>query len=138
MKVTLYNEPATIQFLLKSFHSVIEARKKHVTRDGDSEGATAGDTQPSESLFQEKATRSKSKKYKRGMTIAQLQELELQHEAATKRGFDSLKKHVLAMKRGNPEAEAAWILEAETLVESFREVKPLFPSTRVCPKTSAR
>jgi len=125
---------AAFQFFFKPFHLVIEARKRHLTREGQSEGAATDHTQPSESLFQEKAARGKAKKTKRGMTLAQLQELELEHEASTKRGFESLKKLAPDMKRGKPEAEAAWLLEAETLVESFREVKPLFPSTRVRPK----
>lgn len=66
------------------------------------------------------------------MTLAQLQDLELEHEAATKRGFETLRELAPKMKSGDPEAENAWLLEAETLVESFRETKPLFPSTRVC------
>ena len=65
------------------------------------------------------------------MTLAQLQELELKHEAVTKRGFESLKRLKIEMKNENAEAEAAWLLEAENLVESFRQVRPLFPSTRV-------
>lgn len=65
------------------------------------------------------------------MSLAQLQELELKHEVATKRGFESLRALAVEMKDGNTEAEAAWLREAENLVESFRQVKPLFPSTRV-------
>lgn len=65
------------------------------------------------------------------MTLAQLQELELKQEAATKRGFESLRALSVEMNEGNAAAEAAWLLEAENLVEGFRQVKPLFPSTRV-------
>jgi len=64
------------------------------------------------------------------MTIAQLQALELEHEAATVQRFEKLRELAPAMKDGDETAEAAWLAEAEKLVESFREVKPLFPSTR--------
>ena len=67
------------------------------------------------------------------MSLAQLQELELKHEAATKREFESLRALTVEMHKGNVEAETTWLLAAENLVESFRQVKPLFPSTRVIP-----
>jgi hypothetical protein len=94
--------------------------------------------QASDSLFPEKTFKGKAKRSKPGMTLAQLQELELKREADTRRGFESLKSLAVEMEKGSPEAEAAWLLEAENLVESFRQVKPLFPSTRVSPECFER
>lgn len=103
-------------------------------RDGQQErGTLSSGIQPGEnSLFQEKRSgSSKSRKAKRGMTLAQLQALELEHEAMTKRGFERCKELDPEMKKGDPEAETAWLSEAEKLIESFRQIKPLFPSTKV-------
>lgn len=121
-----------VSIIYNSFiHSVIDARKRNIVREDQSTGITGDSSQTTDSLFQEKPFKGKSKKSKPGMSLAQLQDLELKHEAATKRGFESLSALAVEMKKGSTEAEAAWLLEAETLVESFRQVKPLFPSTRV-------
>lgn len=85
----------------------------------------------SDSLFVEKG-KVRLKKVKRGMPLAELQALELQHEAATKKAFEDLKILTSRIEAGELQAEGPWLIEAEKLVESFREVKPLFPSTRVC------
>lgn len=114
-------------FLILAGNIVIDARKRGVVRDSH---AVANPAMAADSLFLEKG-KAKPKKAKRGMTIAQLQGLELEHEAMTKKGFEELKTLTPKMKAGDPLAEAAWLIEAEKLIESFREVKPLFPSTRV-------
>jgi general transcription factor 3C polypeptide 3 (transcription factor C subunit 4) len=110
--------------------SVIDARRRGSAREGQQDHATPS-TQPNDSLFEEKPARGKPKRSKPGMTLAQLQALELQHEAETKRAFEACKQLEPEMKRGDSEAEAAWFAEAQKLIESFRQVKPLFPSTRV-------
>ncbi|KAF8575754.1 TPR-like protein [Ramaria rubella] len=112
-------------------YEVIDARRRNSTRDGLAVDSSHENVLPTDSLFQEKTSRGKAKKHKPGMTLAQLQALELEHEAATKRGFEALKRLAPDVKNGSREAEAAWLLEAETLIESFRQVKPLFPSTRI-------
>ncbi|GJJ15577.1 hypothetical protein Clacol_009855 [Clathrus columnatus] len=115
---------------LNLVYEVIDTRKRGIIREAQAVADINTPQPTASSLFIEKG-RAKSKKVKRGMTLSQLQALELENEAATKAGFEAVNHLTPKVKAGDEQATVAWLVEAEKLIESFREVKPLFPSTRV-------
>lgn len=69
------------------------------------------------------------------LSAAQLRELEAQKEREVAQGFHRVKDLWSSMLAGEEEAEREWLVEAEKLVESFRETRNLFNATRVSAKT---
>lgn len=98
--------------------------------------AGAADTQSS-SLFEESTSKKKSKVSKTGrLTLPQLHELERKKEEEVKRGYKLLcelwPKMLLPQgAAGQEPAEREWLLEAEKLVDMFRETRNLFRTSRV-------
>jgi hypothetical protein len=94
------------------------------------------DTQSS-SLFEESTAKKKSKVSKTGrLTLPQLHELERKKEEEVKRGYKLLcelwPKMLLQQGAAGQElAEREWLLEAEKLVDMFRETRNLFRTSRV-------
>jgi len=113
---------------------VIDSRKK---RPKDTVvNANPADTQSS-SLFEETTAKKKSKVPKTGrLTLSQLHELERKKEEEVKRGYKLLcelwPKMLLPQGAAGQElAEREWLLEAEKLVDMFRETRNLFRASRV-------
>lgn len=92
---------------------------------------------PSSSLFEESTSKKKSKVSKAGrLTLPQLHELERKKEEEVKRGYKLLRelwpKMLLPQgAEGRELAEREWLLEAEKLVDMFRETRNLFRTSRV-------
>ena len=92
---------------------------------------------PSSSLFEESTAKKKSKVTKPGrLTLPQLHELERKKEVEVKRGFKLLCElwPRMLLPRGTDDQELAereWLLEAEKLVDMFRETRNLFRTSRV-------
>lgn len=92
----------------------------------------------STSLFTEDKLTAKSKaaavRAQNRFTHAQLRELEAEKEKEVVKGFKRLKEQWTVMLSGDdPDAEREWLLEAEKLVDMFRETRNLFLTSRVCP-----
>jgi len=115
-------------------YQVIDSRKKRPKEQRHAQTrestATAGT-----SLFAEEKTQKN-----KGITVRtqnrlnynQLRELEAQKEKEVIAGYRKLKELWPALLASDPEAERLWLLEAEKLVEMFRETRNLFLTTRVC------
>ncbi|KZT05046.1 TPR-like protein [Laetiporus sulphureus 93-53] len=108
---------------------VIDSRKRR-QRQGAAEGA--GETLPTTSLFDEKSKpKGKAAKAASKVTFTQLRELEAEKEREVVQGFHRIKElWPRVMVGGEEEAEREWLVEAEKLVESFRETRPLFLTSR--------
>ena len=94
------------------------------------------DTQSS-SLFEESTAKKKIKASKTGrLTLPQLHELERKKEEEVERGYKLLCElwPKMLLPQGTAEQELAereWLLEAEKLVDMFRETRNLFRTSRV-------
>lgn len=121
-----------------STFTVIDSRKK---RNKDTNGNQPEDPfNPSTSLFAEERVSAKSKggstRPQNRLSHAQLKELEVQKEREVARGWArvnelwSLMLHEGA--EGHEDAAREWLIEAEKLVETFRETRNLFLTSRVC------
>lgn len=112
---------------------VIDSRKK---RPKESTNQPEGNNSASTSLFEEKAS-AKSKAALRAqgrLTHTQLRELESQKEKEVMKGYRRVQELWPGMLTGDEEAEREWLVEAEKLVETFRETRNLFLTSRVrCP-----
>lgn len=112
--------------------AVIDARKKR-----GKGGATTHNDDPSgsmnTSLFAEdKTTKSKTPVARRDrLTHAQLRELEAEKEKEVVRGYRRMKELWPAVVANDKEAERVWLVEAEKLVDMFRETRNLFLTSRV-------
>lgn len=115
---------------------VIDSRKR---RPGGQQEESAAQAQGSAdagmtSLFEEKPrVKGKSVKPQNRLSKAELEELERQKEREVQRGYQRILQLWPAMLRREDEAEREWLLEAEKLVESFRETRSLFVTQSVCP-----
>lgn len=119
---------------------MIDSRKKRSKDTAVS--ANPADSQSS-SLFEESTAKKKSKASKTGrLTLPQLHDLERKKEEEVKRGYKLLgelwPKMLLPQGTDGQElAEREWLLEAEKLVDMFRETRNLFRTSRVSVLTSA-
>ncbi|KAI9062521.1 TPR-like protein [Trametes sanguinea] len=113
---------------------VIESRKRRAHREGVAEGG-AGES-ASASLFEEskvrgaKARATPAKSNSNRLTIAQLRELEAQKEREAMQSWHRVQELWSQMLAGEEEATREWLVEAEKLVESFRETRALFLTSR--------
>lgn len=115
--------------------AVIESRAKG-RQTKDSDDTTPSGQEPQHSLFEEGLRgKSKSSKKSRKLTIAQLQQIETDREKEVARGYKRLQDLWPLLldetSDGHVEAEREWMLEAEKLVEMFRETRMLFLTSRV-------
>ena len=85
------------------------------------------------SLFAEDkgASKPKSSARQNRLTNAQLKELEMQKEKEVIRNYRRLKELWPGMLTGEEMADREWMLEAEKLVDMFRETRNLFLTSRV-------
>ena len=129
------------QVLYVSRITVIDSRKR---RPKDAALSAHPADVPSSSLFEESTIKKKSKVSKTGrLTLPQLHELERKKEHEVKRGYKLLRelwpKMLLPQgAEGQELAEREWVLEAEKLVDMFRETRNLFRTSRVSIPTLVR
>ncbi|KAF9459393.1 hypothetical protein BDZ94DRAFT_1199583 [Collybia nuda] len=122
----ILNEPRRA---LELVYEVIDSRKK---RPKENSNQPEENTNASTSLFEEKAT-AKTKAALRAqgrLTHAQLRELEAQKEKEVMKGYRRVQDLWSGMLAGDEEAEREWMVEAEKLVETFRETRNLFLTSR--------
>ncbi|KAF9481095.1 TPR-like protein [Pholiota conissans] len=117
-------------------YEVIDSRKKRgkggTTNQTDDVSGSMGT-----SLFAEdKSSKSKTPGARHSqprLTPAQLRELETQKEKEVTRGHRRLQELWPLMMAGDSESERLWLLEAEKLVDMFRETRNLFLTSRANP-----
>ncbi|KAG6915765.1 hypothetical protein DXG01_009970 [Tephrocybe rancida] len=124
----ILNEPRKA---LELVYEVIDSRKKRpkeasASQNTDSNAATT-------SLFEEKAAKSKATRTQGRLSHAQLRELEAEKEKEVVRGYKIVTEQWTGMLAREEEAERLWFMEAEKLVETFRETRNLFLTTRTNP-----
>ncbi|OBZ74021.1 hypothetical protein A0H81_06069 [Grifola frondosa] len=124
----IMNEPRKA---LELVMQVIDSRKRrNVPRPGAVDAITAQSA--GTSLFEEKVPAkgkvSTSKANK--LSTTQLRELEAQKEREVVQGFHRVRELWSRMLAGEEVAEREWLVEAEKLVESFRETRNLFLTSR--------
>lgn len=114
---------------------MIDARKKR----GKSNAANQTEDTPNPanaSLFSEDKAMHKIKaasiRNQNHLTHAQLRALEVQKEKEVVKGYCRLKELWSGMLAGEEESEREWLVEAEKLIDMFRETRNLFMTTRVC------
>jgi general transcription factor 3C polypeptide 3 (transcription factor C subunit 4) len=113
---------------------VIDSRKRR-PKDAVVSGNSAD--MATSSLFEESTAKKKTKVSKAGrLTLPQLHELERKKEVEVKRGFKLLFElwPRMLLPRGSDGQELSereWLLEAEKLVDMFRETRNLFRTSRV-------
>lgn len=114
---------------------MIDSRKRR-PRDAavDAHAADA----PSSSLFEESVIKKKNRALSKAsrLTLPELHELERNKEEEVKRGYMLLRELWPKMlvppgADGQDLAEREWLLEAEKLVDMFRETRNLFRTSRV-------
>ncbi|KAF8895474.1 hypothetical protein BD779DRAFT_1499735 [Infundibulicybe gibba] len=129
----ILNEPRKA---LELVYEVIDSRKK---KPKENQEVAIGDSNPSTSLFaEEKTTKQKTPGVRASnrLTRAQLRELEARKESEVIKGYRRLKDlwpRMLAGSQENQPAEGEWLLEAEKLVETYRETRNLFVTSRAHP-----
>ena len=115
--------------------AVIDSRKRrNAPRDGTADAGETG----SASLFEEgkvRAQKGKGPSAKSNnpnkLTAAQLRELEAQKEREASQSWHRVQDLWPRMLANDVEAVREWLVEAEKLVESFRETRALFLTSRV-------
>lgn len=65
------------------------------------------------------------------MSRSEAQQLEAKKERECATYFGATDKLMDAMRSGDKEAEDAWLVNAEKLLEMFRETRALFPAASV-------
>ncbi|KAF8957215.1 hypothetical protein BDZ97DRAFT_1924824 [Flammula alnicola] len=116
-------------------YEVIDSRKKR-SKGGSTNQTDESSNPMTTSLFAEDKATAKSKAAaarQNRLTHAQLRELEMQKEKEVIRGYCRLKELWPAMLNGDEEAEREWLVEAEKLVDMFRETRNLFSTSRTNP-----
>lgn len=123
-------------FLANELFTVIDSRRrsKQAKQGQDADGSS--EAMPGSSLFEERGRSGKEKHGKASarpgkLTTAQLRELEAKKEQEAAQSFARVKDLWERMLIGDEEADREWMHEAEMLVESFRETRALFLTTRV-------
>lgn len=112
-------------------YEVIDSRKKR--GKGTSANAADDASNPmSTSLFAEDKAKAKAAAARPKLTHAQLREMELEKEKEVVKGYRRLKELWAGMLNEEEEAEREWLVQAEKLVDMFRETRNLFLTSRVC------
>ena len=110
---------------------VIDSRKKRTKAP-----ATQSEDDPTTaSLFAEERSLAKSKanaiRAQNRLTHLQLRELEAAKEKEVMQGYRRIRELWAGMMGGDEEREREWMVEAEKLVDMFRETRNLFLTSRV-------
>ncbi|CCM04149.1 uncharacterized protein FIBRA_06311 [Fibroporia radiculosa] len=120
----ILNEPRkALELVLQ----VMDSRKRR-PRQGIVTGSMEDPS--SSSLFEEKSRSKAGLKSADKLSATQLRELESQKEREVSQGFHIIRELWPRMLVGEEDAEREWLIEAEKLVESFRETRALFVTSR--------
>ena len=111
---------------------MIDARGKKNARN-NKQGTAANQLNiQGASLLEETPSSKPNKGYKSSRSSRPVaRELEVEKEKEVLKGYQRVRDLIPAMKAGNEVAVKEWLLEAEKLIETFRETRRLFLSTRV-------
>ncbi|KAM6492840.1 TPR-like protein [Amanita muscaria] len=137
----ILNEPRKA---LELVYEVIDSRKKRAKEASTATVRGPSTPAPSSSLFQEDRatpkTKTTSTAASRRLTHAQLLELEVQKEKDVLRGWARVQELWSPMlesmcreSEAGSQEEREWLMEAEKLVETFRETRNLFLTSRSVP-----
>ena len=111
---------------------MIDARGKRNARNNKQGTVVSHSNTQGASLFEEATSSKPNKGYKSSRSSRPVaRELEVEKEKEVFKGYQRIKDLTPAMKTGNEVAVKEWLLEAEKLIETFRETRRLFLSTRV-------
>ena len=111
---------------------MIDARGKRGARHSKHGATTNHPSVQGASLFEETPSSRPNKGYKSSKSSRPVaRELEAEKEKEVLKGYQRVKDLTPAMKTGNEISIKEWLLEAEKLIETFRETRRLFLSTRV-------
>ncbi|KAJ7848411.1 hypothetical protein B0H13DRAFT_2361910 [Mycena leptocephala] len=125
----ILNEPRKALDLV---YEVIDSRKRRPKEMNTAANSAAPTVQP---LIQEKAVKSRAKapvkKSSNRLSNAELREMEAEKEKEVMDGHRRLKQLWPRMLQGDGEPRQHWLLEAEKLIETFRETRRLFSTSRV-------
>ena len=111
---------------------MIDARGKRNTRHAKQSGTTSTPNVQGASLFEEAPSSKPTKGYKSSKSSRPVaRELEVEKEKEVLKGYRRVMDLTPAMKTGEEVVVKEWLLEAEKLIETFRETRRLFLSTRV-------
>ena len=111
---------------------MIDARGKRSTRHGKQSTAVSNPNTQGGSLFEEGSSSRPTKGYKSSKSSRPVaRELEVEKEKEVLKGYRRVMDLTPTMKAGDEVAVKEWLLEAEKLIETFRETRRLFLSTRV-------
>ena len=111
---------------------MIDARGKRNARHGKQGTVVGHPNAQGASLFEETPSTRPVKGHKPSKSSRPVaRELEVEKEKEVSRGYQRVMDLTPAMKTGNEIAIKEWLLEAEKLIETFRETRRLFLSTRV-------
>ena len=111
---------------------MIDARGKRNARQGKQGTVIGHPNAQGASLFEETPSTRPVKGHKPSKSSRPVaRELEVEKEKEVSRGYQRVMDLTPAMKTGNEIAIKEWLLEAEKLIETFRETRRLFLSTRV-------
>lgn len=111
---------------------MIDARGKRSTRHGKQNTVISNPNTQGTSLFEEASSSRPTKGYKSSKSSRPVaRELEVEKEKEVLKGYQRVVDLTAAMKAGDGVAVKEWLLEAEKLIETFRETRRLFLSTRV-------
>lgn len=116
---------------------MIDARGKRGTRHGKQGTAANHPNVQGASLFEETPSSRPVKGHKSSKSSRPVaRELEVEKEKEVLKGYQRVMDLTPAMKTGDEVAVKEWLLEAEKLIENFRETRRLFLSTRVSDPSS--
>jgi general transcription factor 3C polypeptide 3 (transcription factor C subunit 4) len=111
---------------------VIDARGRRSSRHGKQGAVVSHPSVQGVSLFEETPSTRSTKGYRSSKSSRPVaRELEVEKEKEVLKGYQRVMDLTPAMKTGNEVAVKEWLLEAEKLIETFRETRRLFLSTRV-------
>ncbi|EDR04660.1 uncharacterized protein LACBIDRAFT_304399 [Laccaria bicolor S238N-H82] len=125
----IYEILGETQWALELLYEVIDSRKKRAKAP-----ATQFEDDPTTaSLFaEERIARSKANaiRVQHQLTHLQLRELEAAKEKEVMQGYQRIRELWAGMMGGDEECEREWMVEAEKLVDMFREMRNLFLTSR--------
>lgn len=111
---------------------MIDARGKRGTRHGKQSTVASHPNIQRTSLFEETPSSRPTKGHKSSKSSRPVaRELEVEKEKEVLKGYQRVMDLTPAMKTGDEVAVKEWLLEAEKLIENFRETRRLFLSARV-------
>lgn len=111
---------------------VIDARGRRGTKHGKQGTVASHQNVQGASLFEETPSSRSTKGHKSSKSSRPVaRELEVEKEKEVLKGYQRVMDLTPSMRIGDEVAVKEWLLEAEKLIENFRETRRLFLSTRV-------